>query len=110
MSESLLRSRLIRLASENPALRKDLLPLLKTAMRDPDIQAAADAVNNTMAHLLSSRDELRKALKFAQQGGASRFEIEALREMLQDLEGTNRVLQSRLNTVREDLLQYADEV
>lgn len=31
MSDSLLRSRLIRLASENPALRKDLLPLLKEA-------------------------------------------------------------------------------
>lgn len=110
MSDKALRSGLIRLANEKPELRKDLLPLLKTAMRDPDIQAAADAVNNTMAHLFSSRDELRKALKSAQQGGASRFEIDALREMLQDLEGTTHVLQSRLNTVREDLLQYADEV
>ena len=66
MSDALLRSRLIRLASANPSLRKDILPLLKGgsvpasknaggAVSPPDDPRAVYALNALMASFGSPR-------------------------------------------------------
>ena len=67
MSDKALRSALIRLASEKPELRKELLPLLKEGgdHRTPTKVRTARRVNMKMADdmLTKTGDELEKALR-----------------------------------------------